>query len=353
MKKGLLFIPYLKGYGGTETVINNLLSQFDKHDSDVQLKTYSIGGSDEFEWLNHDDVYVISYPKNRYFRELLYVITLPFLICWYLLKNNPDFIISTNPIMWFLSKKTAKIFRKKTKIIAWYHYSYKLRPVKSFFLKNSDKYFVISKAGKYELIGQGIDSNKISIIYNPVFPSEKTIHHSDNNNVFVYVGRTEFRNQKNISELFYALAKLPTKNWTLLNYGVGPDKGKLVDLSKKLGIEKNIKWMGFKENVFDHISEADVLVLSSTYEGLPMVLLEGISRGLFTISSNCPTGPVEIINDNNGLLYKCGSTNQLSSCLQMILAKKTRLTHDEIKKSIGKFYVDEYMKRLLKLLERS
>lgn len=348
MKKGLLFVPYLKGYGGTETVINNLLSEFDKHNSDVQLKTYSIGGSDEREWLNHDDVHVISYPKNRHFRELLYIITLPVLILWYLLKDNPDFVIATNPIMWFLAKKITGLFKKSTKIIAWYHYSYKLKPVRPVFLKNADKYFVISKGGKKELIEQGIDSKRISVIYNPVLPSKRTIHHSKNNNVFVYVGRTEFKNQKNISELFYALAKLPTENWTLLNYGIGPDKDKLIDLSKQLNIEKNIKWMGFKDNVFDDdINQADALVLSSKFEGLPMVLLEGISHGLFTISSNCPTGPSEIINDGNGLLYECGDIDNLSRCLQLVLNKKIRLTQKDIKNSINKFYVDKYMKRFL------
>ena len=348
MKKGLLFVPYLKGYGGTETVINNLLNEFDKHNSDVQLKTYSIGGSDEHEWLEHDDVNVISYPKNKIFRELLYIITLPVLIFWYLFKNNPDFVIATNPIMWFLAKKITKLSKKSAKIIAWYHYSYKLKPVKPVFLKNADKYFVISRASKKELIEQGIDSNEILVIYNPVLPSKKTIQHSDNNNVFVYVGRTEFKNQKNISELLYALAKLPTKNWTLLNYGVGPDKDKLIDLSEQLNIEKNIKWMGFKDNVFDNdINQADALVLSSKFEGLPMVLLEGISHGLFAISSNCPTGPSEIINDDNGLLYECGDVNNLSQCLQLVLNKKIRLTQKDIKNSINKFYVDEYMKRFL------
>lgn len=347
MKKGLLFVPYLKGYGGTETVINNLLSEFDKHNSDVQLKTYSIGGSAEHEWLNHDDVHVISYPKNKYFREFLYIITLPVLIFWYLLKNNPDFVIATNPIIWFLAKKITRLLKKTTKIIAWYHYSYKLKPVKSVFLKNADKYFVISKGGMKELIEQGIDSNKISVIYNPVLPSKKTIHHSDNNNVFVYVGRTEFKNQKNISELFYALAKLPTKNWTLLNYGIGPDKDKLVELSKKLGIEKNIKWMGFKENVFDHINQADALVLTSTFEGFSMVIAEAVSHGLFAISSDCPSGPNELINEKNGLMYNVGDTKVLSEYLRHTLNGKNYINHEVIKNSISKMYIEHYFKRFI------
>ncbi|WP_203621237.1 glycosyltransferase [Apilactobacillus nanyangensis] len=350
MKKGLLLIPYLKGYGGTETVINNLLNEFDKEECEIELSIYSVGGTDQDDWLKHKNVNIINYPKNRYFREFLYILTLPFIITWCILKNSPEFIISTNPIMWFVAKMISTFFRKNVKIVAWYHYSYRLKPVRKIFLNSADKYFVISRSGRDELLENNIKDEDISIIYNPVIPTNKIIKHSDSKNVFVYVGRTEYKNQKNISELFYGLSGLSSKNWMLINYGVGPDKESLVKLSEKLGIEKNIRWMGFQINVFDQIKKADALVLSSKYEGLPMVLLEGISHGLFSISSNCPTGPSEVINKDNGLLYKCGDVDELTDCLEKVINNDFRVDYDTIKKSINKFYVDQYMERFLKAL---
>jgi UDP-D-galactose:(glucosyl)LPS alpha-1,6-D-galactosyltransferase len=353
MKHGLLFIPFLKGYGGTETVINNLLGQMDiSKQQDVSIKTYSIGGSEDYSWLDHNNVHCIKYPNYRLFREILYIFSLPFILSYFIITNRPNFIISTNPIMWFLSKLTVSVFRMKVPVIAWYHYSYKLKPVKNIFLKSPDYYFTISESGKKELENLDIQSNKIRVVYNPVLPSDKVINHSDNYSVFLYVGRTEYEGQKNISELFYALSKLPDRKWTLLNYGIGPDKDSLVRLSKELGIYSNIQWMGFKRNVFDHIKEADSLILTSKYEGFPMVLIEAIAHGLFVISSDCQTGPAEVVNDDNGFLYNMGDFKELSTIIYNVQQGKYDINPKQIKASISHLYIDHYFEHFIRNLDQ-
>lgn len=349
MKKGLLIIPFLKGYGGTETVINNVLDQFDSnsYSKEIELTTFCIGGTEELGWLNHKNVHILNYPNNRIFRTIMYIFTLPFVISFLILKYKPDFVMSTNPIMWYFSKLSSLVLKKKIAIVAWYHYSFELKPVRRLFLKKADRFFVISSSAVKELTSRGIDSSKINIVYNPINKTEHVINNSSKNNIFVYVGRTEFEGQKNISELFYAFSKLKQYDWKLMIYGVGPDKEKLVQLSNKLNISSNIKWMGFQLNVFDEIKLADAIVLTSKFEGLPMVLIEGISNGLFAISSDCPTGPSEIINAENGLLYKVGNVDELAHDLSLVIEGKVNNNKDYIKKSVSKFYIDEYMNRII------
>ena len=65
-------------------------------------------------------------------------------------------------------------------------------------------------------------------------------------------------------------------------------------------------------NPYPYLKKADVFILSSLYEGLPNVLLESLSLKKFIISSNCPTGPKEILDrGKNGFLFKMGEENDL------------------------------------------
>ena len=92
--------------------------------------------------------------------------------------------------------------------------------------------------------------------------------------------------------------------------------------------------MGYKKNPYPFIKYSDVLVLTSKYEGLPNVLLEAITLKKFVISSNCPTGPKEILdNGKGGMLFKTGSYKDLSK--KIILFKKQ---HKLVKSKINHAY---------------
>jgi glycosyltransferase involved in cell wall biosynthesis len=89
--------------------------------------------------------------------------------------------------------------------------------------------------------------------------------------------------------------------------GKGVLKNNLIEYTKKHNIDKKIKFINFKSNVYPLIKQADIFILSSTFEGLPNVLLEATALNKFIISSNCPTGPKEILlNGKGGLLFKVG-----------------------------------------------
>ena len=111
-------------------------------------------------------------------------------------------------------------------------------------------------------------------------------------------------------------------NIKLLIIGEGDQKKKLFEYIYKNKLSKIIKIIDRTENPYPYIKKAQVMILSSLYEGLPNVLLEALSLKKFIISSNCPTGPKEILdNGKNGFLFTVGDYLQLS---QMILLYKNK-----------------------------
>lgn len=191
----------------------------------------------------------------------------------------------------------------KTKVGAWYHYSFKMKHVKKRYLQKADFFWAISLEIKNELIS-------------------------------------------NVSELIRAFNQI-TGDWNCDFYGsVTPEtKGRLLELANQHTKER-ISFKGFYKNVWDHIKEADVLLLTSKYEGLGMVLIEAAARGVSLVSSDCPVGPKEVIN-NNGYLYIPGDVKQLTFLLNQIVSSKIIiLSPKQVEESVQKFDYKKYAIRV-------
>lgn len=353
MKKVDIFIPYLSGYGGTEVVIHNLIKEYHKQNNDFKIVVYSLGGFLKNNYLKSKDVKIVKFPNNKLIREFLYIILLPFMIPYFVLKDKPDVFISTTPVMWTIAKIIFKLFSINIPVVGWYQYSFDARHIKQFYLSKPDYFLTISNSGKHELLNKGISSNRIFVIYNPVIPTDNTIMHSEKHNHFVYVGRIEYGNQKNLQGMFIALSRLH-KPWILNIYGKGKSTEieKLKSLSKRLRISQNIHFKGFIESPFDKIKQADALLLTSNYEGFSMVIAEAISHGLYVISSNCPSGPNELINRYNGDLYKMHDIHQLDALIISVINGKKIISPNKIKKSISHLYIKNYIYRFIYYLNK-
>ncbi|MFM9785388.1 glycosyltransferase, partial [Streptomyces scabiei] len=117
-----------------------------------------------------------------------------------------DFFIATNPIIWSIAFAERNVFSKKTKIGAWYHYSFKMKNVKEKYLKKADFFWAISSGIKDELLSLGVSPDKIYVIYNPVnVDNVILVKRSGKQNHFIYIGRIDYDGQKNVSELIKAL----------------------------------------------------------------------------------------------------------------------------------------------------
>lgn len=101
----------------------------------------------------------------------------------------------------------------------------------------------------------------------------------------------------------------PDWHWQIL--GEGKDRESLEKQIKRAGLEEQVSFLGNRGDVDDYYKRAAIFVLTSRYEGLPMVLLEAKAHRLPIVSFNCETGPAEIIDDGqNGFLIDgldCGA----------------------------------------------
>ena len=131
----------------------------------------------------------------------------------------------------------------------------------------------------------------------------------------INVGR--FTDQKDQITLLRAMNLIKDKiNFRLLIVGRGIEKKNLTDYINKNNLKQNVKLINFTKNPFALIRNSDLFVLTSLYEGLPNVLLEALTLKKFVISTDCPTGPKEILlNGKAGNLFKIGDYNKLSKLI--------------------------------------
>ncbi|NHL96122.1 glycosyltransferase [Lactobacillus helveticus] len=348
MKKVVIALPYLTGKGGTETVIKNFAETLDVKNTDdnISWKLVSFGGTKYPEWLSGWNKKVYNFTQSRHIQLIAYAILMPFLIANILRKEKPDFFIATNPIMWSIAFAERNVFSKKTKIGAWYHYSFKMKNVKEKYLKKADFFWAISSGIKDELLSLGVSPDKIYVIYNPVnVDNVISVKRSGKQNHFIYIGRIDYDGQKNVSELIKALNGVKGE-WHCDLYGSVDQetKDRLLRLANK-HTQSQIEFKGFYKDVWSQIKEADVLILTSKFEGLPMTLIEAAARGISLISSNCPVGPEEIVNNQNGFIYNLMDQTKLVKIFTDIVDKEIKIPSiSNVRKSVEKFSYQEYFK---------
>lgn len=152
-----------------------------------------------------------------------------------------------------------------------------------------------------------------------------------------------------------AFKKLNNERCRLIILGSGQKYNFLKNLIKKFNLTNQIKLLTFKKNPFPYIKKSDVFILSSLFEGLPNVLLEALILNKFIISSNCPTGPSEILNNGKGgLLFKVKDENDLKKKILFYLNNKKKCLKklSYAKKNLKRFDYKLNMKRYENIIEK-
>ncbi|WP_204040967.1 glycosyltransferase family 4 protein [Acrocarpospora phusangensis] len=109
--------------------------------------------------------------------------------------------------------------------------------------------------------------------------------------------------------------------WTLRIYGRGPREDKLRQSIEDKGLTGSVHLMGAAEDVGAALGEAAVNVLSSRREGMPMTILEAMSKAVPVVAYDCPTGPAEIItHGHDGLLVPPGKIHALADAISSLIA---------------------------------
>ena len=155
----------------------------------------------------------------------------------------------------------------------------------------------------------------VELVYNPVdverFASIKKIPHDMF--VIISVGRLEpQKNHKLLVDAFEIITReIPNSELFILGDGPLKDEVQEYIVSKKL--EQKITLTGIVKNVEDYLASADIFVLSSDYEGLPLSILEAMAAGLPIVSTD--VGGVKDIVTNNGILAKKGDADSLADAV--------------------------------------
>lgn len=154
--------------------------------------------------------------------------------------------------------------------------------------RSSDSYVVPSRFLKTILTKWGIDPSDITVIYNHSHPPESipesSVSWPGSGRKLLTVGRLV--PWKRVPQIIEFLEPLP--DWGLIVLGDGPDYEKCLETSRSLDLESRISLKGNVERkvVWQHLREADVLLLNSTYEGFPHILLESMASGTPAVVSN-------------------------------------------------------------------
>jgi len=171
-------------------------------------------------------------------------------------------------------------------------------------------------------------------IYNPLNKSEILQKSKEKINLSFFekkrrelkiINVSRFTEQKDHITILKSAEILKRKKiqFKLLLIGNGYEKLKMKKFIKDKKLEKFVKIIRFQKNPYQFINKSDVFILSSKYEGLPNVLLEAAVLKKFIISTNCQTGPKEILlNGKGGFLFKIGDYKDLAN--KIIRFKKNK-----------------------------
>lgn len=165
-----------------------------------------------------------------------------------------------------------------------------------------------------------ISKNKIIVIPNPMDGELliKRRFYKERENIILTVGRLD--TNKNQRILIESFANLNPENWKLIIVGDGILREDYRKLVKDLNIEQKVEFVGNVHNVWDYYNQAKIFAFTSNSEGFPNALLEAMSFGLPCISTDCPSGPSEIIiNDENGYLIEVNNREQLEDRLYKLM----------------------------------
>jgi len=371
LKKILIIQETLIG-GGAEKVLVNLLNNIDytkyKVDLLVLIK-YGVHLENINKNVNVKSIFTPIKFKNEFFNKLqkrfFYksLENLPEVIINFFLKDKYDYQIAfleglcTN----ILSKAKAK----KGKKVAWVHIDlekYKKLPqeIENECYKAMDEIICVSKDVKEVVDRLYPDvSEKTKVIYNLMdkedilIKSNEKIEYNENKPTIIGIGR--LAPQKRFDLLIKAHREVIESGIDnkLLILGSGDLKEELEALIDELDVRDTVEIKEFVKNPYSYIKRADMLVMSSDFEGFSLVVGEAMILGKCIVSTKC-AGPIELLdNGQAGQLVECGDLAGLVNAIKNLLEDKEKREFYE-KRALERseiFDSEEIMKEIYKVIK--
>lgn len=249
-------------------------------------------------------------------------------------KESPDIVHLHSSKAGVVGRIAAIGLRKRVKVIFTVHgwaftdgvsstlKKHLYRKIEKSVAQFTDLFICVSnydaKIGKRD----GVLNNKsnVVVIHNgSPLPQQNAVNYSIHSPIrLVMIAR--FSHQKDQKTLINAVAKLPKSDYRLTFVGDGETLNNNKKIVSNLNLNKNIKFVGFKDDVSKELIENDVYILSTHYEGLPISIIEAMSYGLPILATDVGGNSEMVINNINGFLFS--SEEQLVDKLNYIIKNK-------------------------------
>lgn len=316
--------------GGAQRVARNLCKGFLKKGYEVDLVLVEavgglltqVPGEVTIVELNASRVLTSIRPLQAYLStqqpEILYSMmtepNLAAIAAHRLARSDTKLVLSEHNM---LSRSAESIKDKLVSAGVWGTYTY------------ADKVVVVSKGVRDDLLAHTrLTGDDIHVIYNPIDVEEiyeqsaDRVGHKwfDNDSLDVILAGGRHETQKGFDTLLSAFSRIEDPDTRLMIFGDGPERSELQRQAASLGIDNRVHFPGFIKNPFAYMRSADVFVLSSTYEGFGLVLIEALACGCPVVSTDCESGPAEILNGGEyGLIVPVGDAMMLSNAIVQTL----------------------------------
>jgi glycosyltransferase involved in cell wall biosynthesis len=330
--KVALYLPSLVG-GGAERVTVKLAHGLAERGTAVDLVLAKAEGP--YLAGVASDVHVIDLGAHRVIASLPGLVT-------YLRREKPDAMLSAMAHANVAALWAKRLSRASTRLIVSERVSWQiatrskarharlLPALESRFYPWADGIVAVSQ-GVAENLSRltRLPRERITVIYNPVVTDEMIgkAQQSLQDPWFapgeppVVLAAGRLSEQKDFPTLLRAFALLRQRYQArLIILGEGEDRAELELLVRTLGLEQEVRMPGFVDNLYAHMARAAAFVLSSAWEGLPGVLIEAMACGCPVVSTDCPSGPAEILDGGRfGRLVAVGDASGMADAIALAL----------------------------------
>ena len=305
-KKNIALFVSSIGYGGTERVVHRFTNELIKYYNVTLVVIYG-----NIELPVHENVNIVCLTnRTEHFKVSFFSITVDYIKSLFkyptVLKQNEidvsiSFLIRQNVI-----NGVAKIFNPNLKTII----SERCYPSKTYgtfgkvlvnmFYNKNDILFSNSLHINSDLKTNFNIKIPAHLIYNPIYTLKEKPHfmpYDMQKDIFKIISVGRLNPVKNQKSLIKSMGLLDDKS-NLNLFGVGELEGELKQLTASLNLKNRVHFKGNHNDINSMTLQHHCLILTSLSEGFPNVILEAMSMGVPVISTNCKSGPLELLNDN-------------------------------------------------------
>lgn len=315
MSKIALVIKDAYSYAGTENICNFMTECFgDQH----QIVIYSMEGEGEtfYPYVNVKEIVTFKDEKKP-LKSIIKRIDEEGFDAVFLISMGRLSVMFALYSMLSFKRKRAKIYACEH--IAINSFNKKIKFLKYLTLRYYDQVVVLTEQDKNAFAGRNIRATHIP---NPV--KYKNFQRTQRFQQALAVGRLDHQKGFDLLLDIWADFARNQPDWRLIIAGDGEQREALHAQADRLGISNSVNFVGKVNNIDDYYRQSDMALMTSRYEGLPLVLLEAKSWSLPVVAYDCPTGPKEIINhQQDGFLVPMNNKQEFLKSMENLATNDT------------------------------